>query len=372
MTERNNIILKQIQIDHNRLNKAVQEHDPLHIDDFMINRLYELNNKGNVDVIIQELDRVTPNEEPLTHYTLCDALAATRDLGMIAASLARHCVNLETLPRLKNWLVSLSKITGEVPRDTVFSYGPRNHQEDKMRTFTGMPEERLFIQSFTRGMSELGFCTLNLLVASDHSIADPEFTRLVSRAQSDFRNLVSAMVVVRRSITSNLFSNYLRPYFPLLTIDGKTYMAPGGAQMPLILIDRILCGTTSNDEIYNSYYEDNLQYLPPLYRYLSRMIRPVSLIDTALKEIKTANTHTSRVNRKYMAASLIALQGLLTEVQRFRIPHQKTAEENFKIRPEFSIGSGGYTPEILDKLLKRTITDRDRITNAFKYIDADG
>lgn len=364
MIERNNITLERLLVEQNNLDREVQEHDPLGLDKFMVNKLHRLNNEGNVDAITQVLDQVTTRIEPLMHFTIRDALAATRDLGMIAASIVRHGTNLNTLPNLEYWLVCLSKITGEVPRDTVFSYGPRNCREERMRTFTGTPEERLFIKSFNQGMSKLGFCTLNLLKACEYSILEPEFAVLLGQTRCDFKSMVDTMVVVRKKITPKYFSNYLRPYFPPLTIDGKTYMAPGGAQMPLILIDKILWGSTSKDAVYHAYYKDNLQYLPSVYKYLAEMMRPIALVDAALNEVGVTNAHTSSTDRRHIIASLRATHELLTEIQKFRTPHLRTAEENFRIRPAFSLGSGGYTPEILERLSRNIFEAKNRITVA--------
>lgn len=41
--------------------------------------------------------------------------------------------------------------------------------------------------------------------------------------------------------------------------------------------------------------------------------------------------------------------------QKFRYPHRKLARDNFKIRPDGSVGSGVYTTDILDVLLNETI-----------------
>lgn len=59
-------------------------------------------------------------------------------------------------------------------------------------------------------------------------------------------------------------------------------------------------------------------------------------------------------NGEDMAEVLISLVGLSKMIRKFRYPHRKVAEDNFKIRPDGSVGSGSYTPAILTDLIHTT------------------
>jgi hypothetical protein len=92
-----------------------------------------------------------------------NAMAATRDLGMIASAMTKMgYVIHEISPILEAKLTRLSSVTGEVPRDTVYSYGPRNPRNERLRTYTNLEAEKIFIESFRSGMEELSTCISSL------------------------------------------------------------------------------------------------------------------------------------------------------------------------------------------------------------------
>ena len=46
---------------------------------------------------------------------------------------------------------------------------------------------------------------------------------------------------------------------------------------------------------------------------------------------------------------------------KFRYPHLKVAKDNMNIRTEGSLGSGGYTSDILERLLSHTVRSRAKL-----------
>ena len=68
-----------------------------------------------------------------------------------------------------------------------------------------------------------------------------------------------------------------------------------------------------------------------------------------------------RETKKQVKSALASVESLLSEIVKFRAPHQRTATENFQIRPENSVGSGGYSLEILETLMSETRKSGDRI-----------
>jgi len=52
--------------------------------------------------------------------------------------------------------------------------------------------------------------------------------------------------------------------------------------------------------------------------------------------------------------SVQALSNLLGHIIGFRVPHQRVAEANFALRSRFALGSGGYTPALLEELIEKT------------------
>lgn len=160
-----------------KTDETVRGLDPLGLDSFMVQELPKLNKKRNIWEIINKVRQVTSSSGLFKIFSVNDALAATRDLGIIAASLAKHSIDLASVPALEQSLIELSNRTGEVPRDTVFSYGPRNPQGDRMRTFTGTKEEKKFITSFVDGMKPLSSCIQHLMATLEVSILDGLFQK---------------------------------------------------------------------------------------------------------------------------------------------------------------------------------------------------
>jgi hypothetical protein len=228
-----------------------------------------------------------------------------------------------------------------------------------MRTFTRLPEERIFIDSFREGMASIDHSLNSLFQAPTH---DPDgidaITHLLEQANQSFRGMVEAIVLVRRVISPELFTFQLRPYFDPIEIGEQTYLAPGGAQMPLILIDKLLWGLGDSDEQYAHYFNENLQYLPVKYRNIWQMTS--SLKQNMLKKVTRA-TNSLPIQSELRHKLLEEVEKLFLMLIRFRQPHLTIARENFALREKNSLGSGGYDPGILEFLLERTNRGREVI-----------
>lgn len=341
----------------------VQMLDPLSLDSFLVNQLPSLNGEGNTQGLVDIIDSLDLRPERLSSFSLEESLAAVRDLNMILSSLRRHGRNLGKNSKIEQALIFLSKKTQEVPTDTVFSYGTRNPQNERMRTFTELQEERLFIESFRSGMISLPSAIKALEEATSLSLSDIAFGEKIKSAQKSFEKMIGAIVGVQRNITPELFTTQLRPFFEPKNIGGTTYKAPGGAQMPIVLIDQLLWGSDVKDEIYRQYFYENVQYQPVFLRQKAELFSNIpSLIHRITKELETVDTRNT-TELKIIKSSLVAVYDLLSFVEKFRKPHLKIAEANMALRPSGSVGSGGYDVNILKFLLghvveaKKTISD---------------
>lgn len=342
---------KPIPLPETDHSQKIQDLDPLRIDGFMIHQLPLYNNSNSPQAIIEALPTFIPNEETINNFDINESRASMRDLGMIAASLQRHGISISSLPNLENTLIVLGNKTGEVPRETVFHYGPWNPTGERTRTFTGTEGEKLFIDSFREGMSGLDSCIKSLIQAQATSLG-PDFARLLNDSKDQFERMVKAMVEIRRKITPQFFTENLRPYFPVLNIGGNDYLAPGGAQMPVLLVDRVLWGTDETNPEYQSYYVDNQAYLPTEYK-IDSYINRESVVSKFVREANESD-HETFTSRE-------ALKNLFTSLLSFRYPHLQTAKENFALRKDGAKGSGGYQPIILETLVNLTRQARDRI-----------
>lgn len=333
------------------LAKRIQEVDPLNADAFMINTLPVLNNEGNVDEIIVASSNIIPTQAKVDDMDYYQLQASIRDLGIVSASIQRHGVNTSDVPNLEHTLGKIGLKLGETPRETVFHYGPWNPSGKRQRTFTASESEKVFINSFREGMSGLDESINNLLDLQHKSTLDLNFGHVLEMSKNGFQKMVNAMVEVRRNVTPDFFSFEMRPYFPILKINGKEYQAPGGAQMPVLLVDRVLWGVDQPNEKYQDYYQDAIQYLPKVYRDVAESINSESIVTKVLKSQPNIGSESIRQS----------LTSVLTSLLMFRHPHLKTARENFEKRPDGSVGSGGYTPDILEKLIELTTQSKMRV-----------
>lgn len=336
------------------VDQSVAAVDPLNLDGIFLSQFHTWIDNEDADGMIAFI-QFHMCQQPaglVREVNEINAMAATRDLAMFAAALTRLGVPVNTVPVLESHLLRLSKKTREVPADTVFSYGPRNPTGKRRRTFTQLAEEQHFIQSFTSGMAGINVALAALETMQGLALDDPDFVLFTDEANEGFRNMVKAMRDVRRIVTPDIFTHKLRPFFEPKVIGGATYFAPGGAHMPLTLIDLMLWGAEDTNREYLAYRNENLRYLPMSYRSrISEMFRRGSLYEHTKR---VSGVVYSQSSKAVVRRSLQALDELLSTVVRFRAPHLATAKENMRVRPEGSLGSGGYQVIILEHLLGRT------------------
>jgi monodechloroaminopyrrolnitrin synthase len=287
-------------------------------------------------------------------YDAATASAALRDLGFVLASLERHGVDYRVVEGAEEILLKLGAIADEVPRDSVYTYALRN-PERAPRSFTELPEEALFIQEVRTAGVALRPAVDALMEALTLNVDDPELPDLLAAATEGFAVFARSLLSVKRNITPETFSHEMRPYFPPMTVGGQVLYAPGGAQMTPMLVDIVLIRPEpdeAQEEWYEQYLRENLGYLPATYRAagdLARQHRPLlpRLVDEAGREA-AVTPGASRTLRE--------LGGLMREVLKFRMPHLQLAKANMKIRPEGSLGSGGYLTDSLDHLAELTLS----------------
>ena len=331
--------------------------DPLHADAFFANALPALNEAANMAALVRAARNFVPSAAAIAVMSQVEAQAATRDLGMIAASMQRRQVAFCAVPCLEEALLRLSTLTNEVPADTVHSYGPRNPAGARCRKFTFQHGEKVFIDSFREGMANLPTALDIVAGVRCLSIFDRGYVHGLRTADDFIQQMVSAIIAVRRQITPEFFTGVLRPYFDPKVIGGKAYLAPGGAQMPLFVLDQIIWGIGCTEPAYISYFLENLDYQPSYVRELSvRLAAKASIVGLAANEVRNAAVLTPTA-----MSSLRSLERILTSLTKFRLPHLAVAKANFRLRPDDALGSGGYQPTILEFLADQTRVARNSV-----------
>ena len=316
--------------------QRVRELDPLGIDR-ELRDLPALNGSADIGAIGTIVDGVVARLDTTT-YDKDSATAAMRDLDFLLSSSLRHGADLVVEGgRIESVLLGLGKIACMIPRGTVSTYALANPRGERERSFTGSPEERLFIESVRSGAESVE-SSLETYV-NEGKIAG------LAAMESSIADMITSFIDVKRGVSPAYFSGQLRPYFEPLTIGGKLYAGSGGAQLQFIAVDYLLWGVDCDNPFYQNYFADNVRYLSPEQRaYLKLGIHKndgKSILRSAIED-----------NDGQLSKQAIRV---LQCLKKFRYPHRKLARDNFKIRPDGSVGSGVYTTDILDVLLNETI-----------------
>ena len=336
------------------LDKSVSGLDPLVLDHFFE---ADFTKFANASSSSEMLDFIEQHFSGISFANLMNlnevaAMAAARDVGMLASALTKLGVRISEVPVLETMLLKLADKTYEVPADTVFSYGPRNPSGKRRRTFTGSNEEEIFIQSFSDGMDGLIVALASLEVLQEMDICDPMYAQYASEATDGMKGMVDAIFAVRKIVTPEVFTFKLRPFFDPKTVGARTYFAPGGAQMPVSMVDLLLWGVGETDRICLGYWNENLQYLPTSYR------SKIESISRGRPIIQGISQRVSRgIKEQQRANVLVSIDGLISvidQIIRFRAPHLGIAKANMKIRQKGALGSGGYDTSILQHLIAKT------------------
>jgi hypothetical protein len=331
--------------------EQVAELDPLEVDKIM-EYLPQLNAEQDVEAIHEATVYATENAAGLMIPTRSDALASIRDLDFLASSVLRHGEQpLETVPGLESQLIRLGKVAKTVPRGTVFTYAAANPVGERRRSFTGTEAEEAFIEAVTRSIVMLDGAVDAIGKTSLRN--DARLAEVLSGSSVAMDEMIDSIVQVRRTVTPEFFTFQMRPFFEPLVIDGESLTGAGGAQMQLVAVDRMLWGCEDKDPDYEAFFAENWQYLTPAQQnaldgYL-RLNGGRSIVGWL-----AANPEASDETRG-------ATVDLLKKIKKFRYPHRRIAQDNFKLRPSDAVGSGTYTPDILDVLIDKTAAAITRV-----------
>ncbi|HEU4966432.1 MAG TPA: monodechloroaminopyrrolnitrin synthase PrnB family protein [Candidatus Saccharimonadales bacterium] len=267
-----------------------------------------------------------------------NAAASLRDLDFVAGSLVRHgAIEIAEQDMAQIVLHSLGAVAGTVPRGTVFTYAAANPDGVRRRTFTDTDGEQLFINSVKEGVDALDHCVEALSEVPTGKIGG------IEQAAEHMGRMVTSIVAVKKGITPEFFTYEMRPYFDALTVNGVSYAGAGGAQMQVVAVDRMIWGADCPDATYEDYYADNVRYLTPNQR--------AAIAD--FEESTNGKSIVTLINEGTLPPeAAVSTRGLLVTLRKFRYPHRKVANDNFALRTEGSVGSGQYTPTMLDKLIE--------------------
>lgn len=341
------------------INQRIAGADPLDAD-VLFQQFPALNERHESDGIQQALAEVIARVQARLEWDYISCSAAIRDISMLGAALIRFGREPEEcVTGFSDALLTLSAHIGaQIPRDSFIDYTSRNPPGARERTFTATPQEKIFLNSLRQGMSALDLCLIHLLTACTFPIAGQEFASSVHTATASFQAMITAIVQVKREITPEAFTHYIRPFFEPFHIAGRAFSAPSGAEMSILNIDQILWGADCVDELYATYFSANIIRLPAVYQEISQeFVGQKSLLSLLKERMASGNALTYEERR-----SIQEIHQLLTRMYTFRMPHYKVAEENVLLRQrECGVGlevrgSGGFglveTKYVLDQTIR--------------------
>jgi len=346
------------------INQAIAEADPLGADGAFL-RLPGLNEQHDTEGIRGALERAVAQAQSLPGRNFIHCNAAIRDLSMLGASLVRFGIEpADCMSGFSEALLALSAdVAAHIPRDSFIDYTSRNPGNERERTFTSLPQERVFIDSLRRGMSSLDTCLANMLTTCTFPISRQEFATCLQATTASFQMMIDSIVQVKRGITPEVFTHHIRPFFEPFHVGDRAFSAPSGAEMPILNIDQIIWGADCVDDLYTTYFRANIIRLPAIYQEISQTFAGQKSLMTVLKDRLVSAIPLSHEER----CSIRELHHLLTRIYTFRMPHYKVAKNNVLLRQqecgegEEVKGSSGFglleTKYVLDQTIKhRQIT----------------
>jgi hypothetical protein len=347
-------------------NQAIAEADPLGADG-AFQRLPALNERHAIEEIKRALELAVAQVPNLPAWNFTQCSAAIRDLSMFGASLVRFGQEpTDCVPGFSDALLALSAdVAVKIPRDSFIDYTSRNPGDERERTFTPLPQERVFIDSLRQGMTALDSCLANLLTVCNVPISSQEVATSLHAATGSFQTMIDSIVQVKRGITPEVFTHSIRPFFEPFHVANRALSAPSGAEMPILNIDQIIWGADCTDELYTTYFRANIIRLPAIYREISQTFAGQKSLMTIVTERLASALPLSYEERR----SIQELHHLLTRMYMFRMPHYKVAEDNVILRQrecgegQEVKGSSGFglleTKYVLDQTIKcRQITSQ--------------
>jgi hypothetical protein len=272
---------------------------------------------------------------PALQRLLC-ARAVLRDLGMHVAAAAR--LGTQPAPAEIDLLLRAGAIADQAPRDTVYSYAYWN-PPSRRRLFSDLPAEAAFVDNVDVSIRHL---TIIALALCEIRTGPPTAGAALSKALSAAANeLMRCMIAVSKSVTPAQFTHQLRPFFDPIRVGEESYLGPGGAQLPVTIVDILMFGHAATEPSRRLLLE-NLIYMPPGFRLLAEYA-----LSYECGEQLQIRTESSTDHELIAAAVRSAARSILS----FRRVHLKVAMANFALRTGSAVGSGGYRPDVLHDIL---------------------
>ncbi len=140
------------------INQAIAEADPLGADEAFL-QFPGLNERHDTEEIRRALEQAVAKAQSLPERNFIHWNAAIRDLSMLGASLVRFAIEpADCVPDFSETLLVLSAdVAAQIPRDSFIDYTSRNPDNERERTFTSLPQEKVYVH-FVKPYGRVGSC----------------------------------------------------------------------------------------------------------------------------------------------------------------------------------------------------------------------
>lgn len=290
-----------------------------------------------------------------------NALAGLRDLDFLLCSVQRaRPGSYKAVAGLETLLGLLGDAAGHNPRGSNITYALCNPLDERMRLFTGLPEEAMFVRELAAGLRGLDGVLRGLIAITEHGVDSREAAAAAETLVPAWEPMIHAAVAMLRGMPPEVFSGQIVTCFLPLDIGGQEYQGVTGAQNLNIGIDWLLWGAGSGDASYISYAETNLREQLPAHRELIADVLELTRGKTLLEHLEWELSRGHVADRRTADSVLRNIESLLRRIGSFRAAHRRLADLNLPLRAA-PTGSGGHTIELLDKLAAATLDARHRV-----------
>jgi hypothetical protein len=311
-----------------------------------------MNAHEDVAALVAALRSLVPTDERARAMDPYEASATIRDLGMFLSSLKRHGTEpAEAVPAVVTPLLTLGRTCGMIPRDTVYHYGPWNPTGARQRQFTDDSNEDGLIHCVRSAAARVENAILELEGLRNCELGVPEFVDKCLRASRSTRAMVESINFARANVDPVFFARVLRRYFEGITLDGRSYLGPAAAHLPLCMVDHFTWGADCPDSTYRIFHEDAIRHAVPCWREMYQQTIGSSSLVTRVVEAVNGSDGANRPLFESAIAVYAILRVLLVFRGRHKVLADRAYDPNVRMYP---VGSGGFSVAVVDRILEVT------------------
>ncbi|MHC0449371.1 MAG: monodechloroaminopyrrolnitrin synthase PrnB family protein [Candidatus Lariskella arthropodorum] len=295
--------------------KYVSSLDPLYFDE-LVSLIHDSNAQKNSSELIRIL-KTLAERAAIRDFNYYEKIAAIRDIGILLGSLIRLDIQpCDILPGLPDVLMKFAKDTDFPPRDTILHYTIFNPQNARIRSYTGLSDELLFIQNIRSGVFDVITAMHELVILYTISPLDEEFTLCAENILAKLTvSLYKCLALAAQVASSEVAANKLMYFYQELTIDNQKYFWVNFIQACICIFDHILWSCSIAEELPIQEQKIDLLYMFPELRQIYKRFIDMPDLITKFSHLTKGKTHLEIVQKNHK---------LLTHILNYLIDPKKS------------------------------------------------